>query len=348
MSRPARRCRAAAAVAALAAIAPASGAGQVPVRVGPMPPEPAASARAELRTASPPTEEELLRRIDSLLPVLEEAEAAAAAAERRRAVEEEARPRPATEVVRVGPLHILARREQAELAATLFDDVWSEYFEGVTDSPTLAGRLFVFQWAWRRLDPLRVDPAVTGHADVQHIELTRAWVRTRGVARVRIRDAVWSALRSDLPEGSPLSRWIGSTGYPSREHVSRVLGTAPAGANRACLEGEAGACLAVLGLEGTGMSAPLEAPAMVLLEAVRLGGDGAWPRLLERRDAEPLDALAAAAGTDAEEVIGAWRAALLEERPEVHAGLAAQAARALLWVLAFGALATRSTRWRLA
>jgi hypothetical protein len=39
---------------------------------------------------------------------------------------------------------------------------------------------------------------------------------------------------------------------------------------------------------------------------------------------------------------------VLNERPEIHDGLGAQASRVLLWVLALAAFAMRSTRWRLA
>jgi hypothetical protein len=96
------------------------------------------------------------------------------------------------------------------------------------------------------------------------------------------------------------------------------------------------------------MSVPPEAPAMLMLEAVRVGGDGAWERLLDRRDADPLDALIAAAGVDADVLLSAWRASLVEARPQVHAGLAAQGGRVLLWLIALAAAAMRSTRWRLA
>jgi hypothetical protein len=295
-----------------------------------------------------PTEAELLRRIEALGPQLEEARIAAEAAERHRELEAEARPRRATEVVHVGPMHIVTLPEQSELAAQLFGDVWRNDFDGVVGSPALAEHVFVFQWAWRRVEPLRVDAAATGSSPVQHIHLTRAWARTRGVAKARIRDAVWAVLRSDLPEGSHLGRWIGSTGYPSTQRVARLFTTSPSDDNRACLAGVTDGCVAALGLSTGEMSVPPEAAAIVLLEAVRMGGSGAWARLLEARDAAPLDALAHAAGVDADAVMAGWLAAVLAERPEMHAGLGGQAGRVLLWVLALAAFATRSTRWRLA
>ncbi|HUP52200.1 MAG TPA: hypothetical protein VM198_06980 [Longimicrobiales bacterium] len=302
---------------------------------------------AAQQTASPPTEAELLRRIESLRLGHEEARVAAEAAERRRALDAAARPRLAALIVEVGPLRIVTLPEQAELAADLFGDVWRESFDAVAGSPALAEHVFVFQWAWRRVEPLSVDAAATGGAPVHRVELTRAWARTRGVARARIRDAVWEVLRSDIPDDSPLAGWTTRTGYPSTQRVARLVTMSPLETNRACLAGETSACLAALGLAADAMSVPPETPAMLLLEAIRIGGDGAWARLLEASEAAPLDALAHAAGVDTDALLAAWRTAVLNERPELHAGLGAQAARVLLWMLALAACAMRSTRWRL-
>jgi hypothetical protein len=299
-------------------------------------------------TPSQPTEAELLRAIESMRPVLEEARAAAAAARERRELEEAARPLSAAQLVRVGPLAILAPPEQAELAASLFEEVWRESFDGVSGSPSLAVHVFVFRWTWTSAEPLRVDAGASGHTALRRVELTRAWARTRGAAKVRVREALWAVLRNDLAEQSPLRGWVGSHPFPSGERVSRLVTLEPATENRECLAGDDDACLAALGLAGGGMSVPPEAPAMVLMEAVRMGGPGAWARLLERSHAEPAEALELAAGVEVRAVAAAWRDALLEQRPEIHAGLAGQAARALLWFLVLAGLATRSTRWRIA
>jgi len=294
-----------------------------------------------------PTEEELVHRIEALLPAVEEARAAVEAADRRRATELAARPRRATQLVQVGPLRIVAPPGQTELASDLFEEVWLEDFHGLDGSPALEDHVFVFQWAWRRVEPLRVEPELHGATSVQRVELTRAWARTRGAAKTHIRDAVWSALRLDLPPGSPLREWLGTASYPSAQRVSRLVTTAPSDVNGACLGGEPDACLRALGLSGS-MTVPPETPTMLLLEAIGLGGEGAWPRLLEHRGAAPMDALAHAAGVEGGAVLASWRDALLDERPEIHAGLGSQAARVILWVLLLAAFAMRSTRWRLA
>jgi hypothetical protein len=91
-----------------------------------------------------------------------------------------------------------------------------------------------------------------------------------------------------------------------------------------------------------------EATASVLVEAVRLGGGGAWERLLERSDAPPLEALTHAAGIDADALLDAWRLTLIGQAPDFHAGLGGQAGRVFLWVLILVACTARSTRWRVA
>jgi hypothetical protein len=307
-----------------------------------------AASSAAQQAGSSLTEDELVRRTEALRPELEEARAAAEAALRRRELEAVARPRPATEIVRVGPLEIVTPPEQSTVVESLVGEVWREHFGGFEASPALASHLFVFQWAWGRVEPLRVDPVETGHIALKRIELTRAWVRTPGIAKERIREALWDVLTRDIPITLPLRKWVGWTGYPSAERVARLVAITPSEANQDCLGGETAGCLVALGLSVGEMSVPPEAPAMLMLEAVRVGGDGAWERLLDRRDADPLDALIAAAGVDADVLLSAWRASLVEARPQVHAGLAAQGGRVLLWLIALAAAAMRSTRWRLA
>lgn len=94
---------------------------------------------------------------------------------------------------------------------------------------------------------------------------------------------------------------------------------------------------------------PLGGPASTDLfwYAVRVGGVGAWERVLEMQESSPLDALTHIAGVGADELIGGWRAWVIESRPDVHAGLGTTRWATLFWVLVLGALAMRSTRWRL-
>lgn len=104
-------------------------------------------------------------------------------------------------------------------------------------------------------------------------------------------------------------------------------------------------------LEGQGDSfSPLSFRVRATLAdvALELGGDGAWNRLIEDPSATPEEALTHAAGVSLDELVAAWRARIVDNRPEVQAGLPGNAARAVLWILLFVALSTRSTRWRFA
>jgi hypothetical protein len=94
---------------------------------------------------------------------------------------------------------------------------------------------------------------------------------------------------------------------------------------------------------------PLDARARgsVVRYALERGGAGAWTRLLESTEASPEEALAYVSGIELNELISEWRAWLLENRPVSYAGLGGKSVLALLWILIYTTLATRSTRWRL-
>jgi hypothetical protein len=80
--------------------------------------------------------------------------------------------------------------------------------------------------------------------------------------------------------------------------------------------------------------------------ALERGGEGAWTRLVENPSMPAEEALARAAGVPLEELVAEWRDWIVTNRPEVYAGTAGKSALALLWIVVFATLATRSTRWR--
>jgi hypothetical protein len=82
--------------------------------------------------------------------------------------------------------------------------------------------------------------------------------------------------------------------------------------------------------------------------AVLTGGEGAWVRVLERAESPTPELLEHVSELPLEELVGRWRAHLVESRPDAHAGLGATNLTVLLWALICAALAMRSTRWRLA
>jgi hypothetical protein len=85
----------------------------------------------------------------------------------------------------------------------------------------------------------------------------------------------------------------------------------------------------------------------MLWYALEAGGPGAWARLLEDPTMEPGDALRYASGLSTEALAKRWRDAIMEARPNVHAGFGATQLAGLFWIVLFAALAMRSTRWRL-
>jgi len=120
---------------------------------------------------------------------------------------------------------------------------------------------------------------------------------------------------------------------------------------RACVEeGDNESCdRALRELVAWTPAGPLAGPgsADLFWYAVRVGEAGAWERVLETQESSPLDALTHIAGLAADELIGGWRARVMESRPDVHAGLGTTRWATLFWFLVLGALAMRSTRWRL-
>lgn len=81
--------------------------------------------------------------------------------------------------------------------------------------------------------------------------------------------------------------------------------------------------------------------------AIELGGPGAWARLVEYRDAPPIRTLEHVAGVPVEQLLSAWHAWVLDNRPVAYAELPTRSLLTLLWIAFFATLAMRSTRWRL-
>lgn len=118
-----------------------------------------------------------------------------------------------------------------------------------------------------------------------------------------------------------------------------------------CVEGRSDtACVDYLNSDALDEVPPplsLGARRSLLSEALRLGGEGAYTRLVNSRDSDRLSALAAAAAQPADSLLAAWREAVLSARPVPTTLTRAGAAVAILWIVFFAVAATRSTRWRL-
>lgn len=90
-----------------------------------------------------------------------------------------------------------------------------------------------------------------------------------------------------------------------------------------------------------------QARAAMVWIALRAGGEGAWDRLRADPSATPADLLRAASGLTSRELATRWRAWLMQGGTPARAVMDGQLLISLMWIVAFAALATRSTRWRL-
>ncbi len=102
-------------------------------------------------------------------------------------------------------------------------------------------------------------------------------------------------------------------------------------------------------LEGMAPVIPLsgEARASFLLHVLRRGGEGALARLEAAPDGTLRERLLRASGEHPDTLMASWRREVLRAKPDAWAGLGWSPVLALVWVLVFAALATRSTRCRL-
>jgi len=115
-----------------------------------------------------------------------------------------------------------------------------------------------------------------------------------------------------------------------------------------CLHLESdGACLKIL--EDLPGATPLSvsARASMVAEALSLGGEGAFARMINSPDTSVLGRLTYAAQLPADTLAARWRERVLLARPNLHAELPLAPISTVFWVLLLLLFATRSTRWRL-
>ncbi len=107
-------------------------------------------------------------------------------------------------------------------------------------------------------------------------------------------------------------------------------------------------CDSVLRLAG-GLAIPFdgEVRSSLVAYALERGGYGAWSRLTLDPTHTPTEALEYASGVAVDDLVDGWMERVLEARPVSYGSLVPHGALTLLWIAFFGALAARSTRWRL-
>ena len=153
-----------------------------------------------------------------------------------------------------------------------------------------------------------------------------------------------------VPERNPLDQWYDA------EDRRRLVATAapddfrfrPAGERALCVEGNADACTALLRrMPARSLEPPLRNGPRALMEfALDLGGAGAYDRLMEAPNRPIVQRLAAAARVSQDSLLARWHARVIAARPRPVTLTPAGAWAAVGWVLALGALALQSTRWR--
>ncbi len=198
-----------------------------------------------LATATPlsarQSDEELRRKIDSLAPLIVEAEAAARAAVEAQQMEKMGEGAVPVDTFGVGPLLVVARREQRGLATAIFSEALESFGPWLDESRVIGDALVAFQWA-RELVPITLED--------EHRRVESTFFRSRAEIVENARHAVGSMLTADLA-GSPTAGWfagpVAEPLEPSR--VYRLLASLPAEINQRCL-GEGGvACWTALGLD---------------------------------------------------------------------------------------------------
>lgn len=227
-------------------------------------------AQERERTSRYATADELAAQIDSLRPLVEEARIAAEArTARAREIERDVTASIAkVDTLRIGQLTVITPVDQTARTRDVFEDVWTEDFAHLGESPGLQGATFVFQW-----DDDRV-PIFT-ELNRTPLEFER-WVPRQTVER-DIRNSIAAAMTFDLgAEDAQVGRWV--SGNPVRQHdmsdVYVQIVTTPSIVTRACLDGSVEACASAMGLGVGGTAGSVAEP----WASFELGDPDAWKR----------------------------------------------------------------------
>ena len=195
---------------------------------------------------TPPTEQELEARVQSLLPRWDEARRLAEGAEAAQAMV--LPPAEAVDTLHVGPFTVLAFDDQAELARGLFEDEW-DVFE-----PIFGSRIDFLLAEFP--DPDRMGAGYltfvfkSGNRQSPVGDRRPTWVEFEpGTTRAQMRRTIRLQLAEKLANLLPQRIWVWEGGLlllpPTPQdfadvHRDLVLAKSPLG--RSCLDGNAGAC----------------------------------------------------------------------------------------------------------
>ena len=169
-------------------------------------------------------------------------------------------------------------------------------------------------------------------------------------------DRCWDAMGLDHQDD-----WAAAW-YTSAERQSLVRRLTPSpnpgtlGARAACLDAQRDdACAAALSdHDAASIPLPPGARMTLLAHALSLGGPEAYRQLTDGNAGATSppgtslkDRLVRASGVSADSLIGSWRAATFQARPDVHTDTKKIRWSSLMWLVVLAGVSTRSTRWRL-
>jgi hypothetical protein len=178
-------------------------------------------------------------------------------------------------------------------------------------------------------------------------EMTVAPSRSNRACLAGRAEACWTSLGLDL-DATPFDDW-----YDPEERRAFVAAFGPrrreASTWEACVQARSTAACDLYLMQGFRLPPISNRAARVaaLRLALRGGGEGAWDRLRADTSATPADMLRHASGLTSQELATRWRTWMMEGAPRTRAVLDPHLLAYLIWIVAFAALATRSTRWRL-
>jgi len=220
---------------------------------------------------------ELMQHIDTLVPLVEQANAERQRAGAVRDSLARATPSERMDTLRIGPLRVVTFPDQVPAARDIVGAVWEEWDDLVTRSDAFEPFTFFFNWSLRNRPAWLGDPLVK--------EISAPVFMPRSFIEENARVAIWAVLNQGVLAKTEVGRWAAIVRPPHKpERGYRELMTTPSKANRACVAGDAGACLSALGLRipGDQLEAwytPQERVRLALHPVAQYGG---WT-LFERR-----------------------------------------------------------------
>jgi hypothetical protein len=197
-----------------------------------------AAGAAATRASGQQPEQDLVRRLDEIVPRWEAAQAANANL-RERLARELGRANGALDTIGVGPLTVLVRPGRGAVGRDVVGTVWQRDFAGwVDESPALQRTTFFFDWSGDRrpfYDPEGLVRVIQGSSH-----------DSRKTVEAAVRDAVGDVLQRDLTRSALADDpdWRGYIASPTpRARLYREMVLSSSATVRSCIAGDVPACV---------------------------------------------------------------------------------------------------------